>query len=86
MFVHTDLSDFYARVFQMHSANAKATKGWKTEINKLSHLQILQAVMSQVHPERTVPESSSTFPETVQQPRDSWVLPSGVEAQSPVRL
>lgn len=34
MFVRTDLSDFYARVLKMHSANAKATKGWKTKINK----------------------------------------------------
>lgn len=52
----------------------------------MSHLQILQAVVSQVHPEGTVPESRSAFPETVQQPGDSRVLPPGLEAQRPVRL
>lgn len=73
-------NDFYARTSRAAVPTQHKRK------NKKSHLKIIQAVMSQVHPERTVSERCSPFPETVQQPRDSWILPTGVQAQSPVRL
>lgn len=42
--------------------------------------------MSQVHPQRTLPEGRSALPEAVQEPRHGRVFPAGVQAQRAVRL
>lgn len=60
--------------------------GGRWRSHKRDHLKLIQAVMSYVHPEGSVPESGGPFAETVEEAGDSRVLPPGVEPESPVRL
>ena len=43
-------------------------------------------MVSYVHPEGALPERRGPFPEAVQEPRHSRVIPAGIEAQRPVGL